>query len=238
MILRQQTSWSVDLQDHVAANDFQRQPPRSSASKRPAAPRSSASKRPSAATSRILSQHTTFSANLEDLQPANDLQRPLRDPRPANDRQRRPPGSSASERQTQPSNRQSSSKRSVAPRVSANFQDPQPANGLQRQHLRSLASKRHSAPSSWIFGKRTEDFEDSLPAKRHQVSTSRILGKQTTAPTQRILVPQTSLSGTSPNLQRRVPTKRPSRLRLEVLFVSLLIRFHLYKSYLCHHRLI
>ena len=52
----------------------------------------------------------------------------------------------------------------------------------------------------------------------------RILGKQKPAPTQRILVPKTSLSGTSPNLQRRVPTKRPSRLRLEVLFVSLLIR--------------
>ena len=185
----------------MAANDFQRQPPRSSASKWPAAPRSSASKRPSAATSRILGQHTTFSANLEDPRPANDLRRPPRDPRPANDRQRRPPGSSA-----QPSHRQSSSKRPVAPRLSANFQDAQPANGLQRQDLRSLASKRHSAPTSWIFGKQTKDFEDSLPAKRHRASTSRILGKQTTcsadfeeswpakrhpAPTSRILGQQT-----------------------------------------------
>ena len=179
----------------MPANDFQCQSPSSPANKQPPAPRSSASKRPSAATSRILSQHTAYSANLEDLRPANDLQRPLRDPRPAKDRQRRPPGFSATERQPQPSNRQSSSKRPVAPRLSANFQDPQPANGLQRQHLRSLASKRHSAPTSWTFGKQTKDFEDSLPAKRHRASTSRILGKQTTAPTQRILVPQTSLSG-------------------------------------------
>ena len=50
VILRQQTSLSVDLQDHVPANDFQRQPPRSSASKRPAAPK-------------IPGQQTAFSSN-------------------------------------------------------------------------------------------------------------------------------------------------------------------------------
>ena len=186
----------------MPANDFQCQSPGSSANKQPSAPRSSASKRPSAATSRILSQHTTCSANLEDLRPANDLQRPLRDPRPANDRQRRPPGFSASERQTQPSNRQSSSKRPVAPRLSANFQDPQPANGLQRQDLRSLASKRNSAPASWIFGKQTKDFEDSLPAKRHPASTSRILGQQTL---------QRQPSGSSASKRQRQPRGSLSR---------------------------
>ena len=203
-ILRQQFTFSADLQDPVPANDFQCQSPSSPANKQPPAPRSSASKRPSAATSRILSQHTAYSANLEDLRPANDLQRPLRDPRPANDRQRRPPGFSATERQTQPSNRQSSSKRPVAPRLSANFQDAQPANGLQRQDLRSLASKRHSAPTSWIFGKQTKDFEDSLPAKRHPASTSRILGQQTL---------QRQPSGSSASKRQRQPRGSLSRKR-------------------------
>jgi len=187
----------------VPADDFQRQPLRYSASKRPSAPRSSASKRPSAATSRILSQHTTFSANLEDPRPANDLRRPPRDPRPANDRQRRPAGSSASERQTQPWNRQSSSKRPVAPRLSANFQDPQPVNGLQRQRLRSLASKRLSA-ATWIFGKQTMDFEDSWPAKRHPAPTSRILGQQTR---------QRQPPGSSASKRQRQPRGSLSRKR-------------------------
>jgi hypothetical protein len=142
VILRQQTSWSVDLQDHVAANDFQRQPPRSSASKRPAGPRSSASKRPSAATSRILGQHTTFSANLEDSRQANDVQRRLR-------------GVLASKTTS-----------------SANLEDPRPANP--------------SAP------------------------TPRILGKQTTAPTQRILVPQTSISGNFSHRQTSSAECQPS----------------------------
>jgi len=98
VILRQQTSLSVDLQDHVPANDFQRQPPRSSASKRPAAPKISGQQAAFSSNFRILGQQTTFSANLGDPRQANDVQRGLRgvlasktissanpeDPRPAN----------------------------------------------------------------------------------------------------------------------------------------------------------
>ena len=114
-IPHQQATLSVDLQDPVPAGHFQRQPPRSSARKRPSGqgPRpanglqqqllgSSASTRPSAATSRILGQQTIH-CNTAPTSRSSASKRPSA-------------LTSRILRQRQPSDRQTSSKRPVAPR--------------------------------------------------------------------------------------------------------------------------
>ena len=137
---------------------------------------------------------------------------------------------------------------------SANLQDPRQANGLrrqdpQRQLLGSSASTRPSAPTSRILGKQTTcsaDDEESWPANDVQrqlrgSSASKPFSANPQDPRQAndSANPEDPWPAseherqllTSPNFQRRVPTKRPSRLRLEVLFVSLLIRLRFYERF-------
>ena len=168
-IPRQQTTLSVDLQDPVPADDFQRQPPRSSASKRPSGqgPRpapafllgSSASTRPSAPTSRILGQQTIY-CNTAPTSRSSASKRP----------------SALTSRILR--QRQTCGQRLIAPTLSlgqqtafsANLLDPRQANDVQRRLREFLASKTHPTPTS-----------SHRPANP-SAPTSGILGKQRTAP--------------------------------------------------------
>ena len=138
---------------------------------------------------------------------------------------------------------------------SANLRDPRQANGLQRP--RSPASKRPSAATSRILGQQTTfsaNLGDPRQANDVQRGLRGVLASKTISsanpqdprPANDSANPEDPCPAneherqllTSPNFQRRVPTKRPSRLRLEVLFVSLLIRLHLYNVILRYHRFI
>ena len=238
---------------------LQHQPSGSSASKRQRKSRASLSCKQAAYQdprqgSVILRQQTPSSVDLQDHHPVLQTSRlsgssaRLCDPPPANVVERRSPGSCASERFSAPASEILGKQTACSaqdPRPASGLQqqlqDPGPANDLQRQPRRSSASKRRAARTARSLGQQNDiqrqprgssaskpfsanpqdprpandsaNPEDPCPANKHE----------------RQLL-------TSPNFQRRVPTKRPSRLRLEVLFVSLLIRSHLRKLILCHRR--
>ena len=109
----------------------------------------------------------------------------------------------------------------------------------QRAYQDPSASKRHAAPTSRTPGQQNDiqrqprgSSASKPPQEPRQANDSG--SPEDPCPANE---PERQLL-TSPKFHRRLPTKRPSHLRLEVLFVSLLTRLHLYKIFLCHHRLI